>query len=79
MLPEAATLFVKFNTCAAVNSVKLTPSVEVYTRSELFRLPVELFTTAQLKLRLPALTPVKLTRKSMARAELLSVAPVPSS
>ena len=78
MLPEAATLFVKLVTNAAVTSVKTVPLVLAYTFKDPFLLPVALKTVAQSKLRVPALTPVKSKNKSKAADEVLSVVPADS-
>ena len=79
ILPEAATLFTKFKTNAAVTSVKVVPSVLANTLKEPVRPPAPLKITDQSKLMVPASTPVKSIKKSMAAEEVLSVVPVDTS
>ena len=74
--PEEATLLVTLSTAALESSVNVVPSVLVYTRSELFRFPVLLFTSAQSKLIVPATLPVKSRKRSIAQELVLSVEPV---
>ena len=74
--PLVGTLLVKFNTAAVGISVKVVPLTLAYTRIDPFLLPVELLIDAQSKDNVPALTPVKSIKKSIAADEVLSVAPV---
>jgi hypothetical protein len=76
IVPAVGELLVKFNTCADVISVKLTLSMEAYTRNEPFLLPVELLIDAQSNFNTPAFNPEKFKERSTAADVLLSVVPV---
>jgi len=64
------------NTCAPVSSVKVVPSVLQKTRKEVGRVPLELSSAAQSKLKVPAFRPVKFKNRSTATASGVVELPV---